>query len=326
MRGEQDLRPTELHILFKKGGLGDTIARLPAVKYILEEYKHVTLIRLFVQDYAVELATHLLNDSRCVVYGYKDMPGILEKYPDTPGMSTDSEHHTTLRTHLTDHAFHTLVDTTVSDYHKSYLKLRLDEIDACVPIDLIQSKYVVITTGFTAPVREFLPGYINDIARWIKEQGRELVFLGKKENEFWEGRQPASKTSFRDEVDFTLGYDFRDKTNLLQAGLIMANADAVVGLDNGLIHLAACSDVPIVAGYTTVMPEHRLPYRNGELGYGVKAVVLKQSELGCNHCQSQANFVYNRDFRRCIYGDYECLIKLDSSRYIEKLVDVLYAT
>jgi hypothetical protein len=321
MRGEQDFRPTELHILFKKGGLGDTIARLPAVKYILEEYAHVTKVRLFVQDYAVELCVHLLNDRRCDVYGYKDMPAILEQYPDVPGMSTDSEHHTTLRTHLTDHAFHTLVDTTVSDFHKNYLKLRLDEIDACVPAILLFNKYIVITTGHTAQVREMLPQIVNELVAWIILQGFTPVFLGKKENEFWAGKQPSSKTEFSDEIDYTVGIDMRDKTNLLQAGLVMANAAAVVGLDNGLLHLAACSDVKIVAGYTSVSPKHRMPYRNSELGYNVRDV--SPEDLACKFCQTQGGFVYKNDWRNCYYGDYKCTKELTADYYKMALVEVL---
>ena len=322
MRGANDFRPTELHILFKKGGLGDTVARLPAVRYILDSYQHITTIRLFLQDYAVDLATHLLNDGRVEVYGYSKMPALLEQYPDTPGMTTDSEHHTTLRTHLTDHAFHTLVDEVPPQAAKDYLRIRPDEIVSTIAP--ISKPYVVITTGFTADVREMLPAYVNEVASWIIANGRQVVFLGKKESEFWAGRQPPTEATFREEIEYSVGLDLRDKTSLLEAAKIMGEAEAVVGLDNGLLHLAACTDVPIIAGYTSVPPEIRMPYRNGELGWNVKPVFLSTKQLGCSGCQKQAAFVYGMDFRRCYYNSYDCIRMLTPDLYKEQLYKVFY--
>jgi ADP-heptose:LPS heptosyltransferase len=323
MRGPNDIRPTELHLWLSKGGLGDTVARLPAIRFILDNYRHVTRVRVFLQDYAVELATHLLNDGRVEVYGYAQARELLEKYPNTPAMMTDAEHHTTLRTHLTDHAFHTLADEIPGEWDKNYLQIRADEID--VSEFHLREPYIVITTGFTAPVREMLPAYVNELASWHNMLGKNVVFLGKKQSEFWKGEQPPTEANFRDEIDFSTGLDLRDGTTLLQAAKIMGEAEAVVGLDNGLLHLAATTEVPIVAGYTTVRPKDRLPYRMGQLGWNVKTVTLTKEELGCTFCQSQKNFVYNSDFRRCPYGDYKCVEMLTPDRYKEALMEVLFA-
>ncbi len=311
MRPGTTFRPTELNLLCNKGGLGDSVARMPAIAYILRKYPHVTKVRLIVQDYFKELATALIGSSaRLEVYGYSEMPALLEKYPNTPGMQVDSIHHTTLHTHLTDHAFHTLVDEQVGIEDKQYLRLHFR---AQAP-----ANYVVLTTGFTSNTREWLPGSINETAAWCKAQGLDVVFLGKEASTYWAGKREPTISTFREEVDYSVGIDLREKTSLLEAAEIMSRAVAVVGIDNGLLHLAACTNVPIVFGMTTLHPKHRLPYRK-EPTY----VVTPPITLGCRFCQSKMNFVYNFDLRTCYYGDYKCVESMHSSRFIKELKNVL---
>lgn len=328
MRGSSDLRPLPtLHLLINKGGLGDSVARMPAIKYILQTFQHVELIRLFVQDYFVDYANHVLQPyatkTKLEVYSYSKMREILEKYPNAAGMMVDSDHHTTLRTHLTNHAFHTLVDVQPEPTWLNYVPMRPAEID--VKHLLPAGPFVVVTTGFTAAVRELLPEYINDITAFIRRRGYQVVFLGQKQSDFFKGVQAPTEATFRPEINFNRGLDLRDKTTLLEAGAIMAKAEAVVGLDNGLLHLAATASetLPIVAGYTTVDPKHRMPYRNNRLGYAVYPVHLGDKELACTFCQTQMGFVYEFDFRRCYYGDYACIKQLTSSRYTSKLKYIL---
>jgi len=83
MRQETDRRPIEcLDIMFKKGGLGDSVARLPAVNYILVKNPHIKKARLFLQDYFVEMANILLkphvNRKRLRIYGYSEMEAQLK--------------------------------------------------------------------------------------------------------------------------------------------------------------------------------------------------------------------------------------------------------
>lgn len=306
MRDGASFRPTELNLLCNRGGLGDSVARLPAVAYILKQYPHVTKVRLIVQDYFVEVATMLLRSDRVEVYGYSKMREVLETYKDTPGMMVDSKHHTTLHTHLTDHAFHTLVDEQVDEVHKQYLQF---DFGTTMP-----GKEVVITTGFTSPTREWLPAYVNEVAHWVRAQGYGVTFLGKKENEHWkDGPQSPIVSTFRDEIDYSLGLDLRDKTTLVEAAQIMHRAAAVVGIDNGLLHLAACTQVPIVFGITTLKPEHRMPYRENVY------LVTPPRELKCRFCQSKMNYVYEFDYRTCYFGDYECVKKMEARPFIQEL-------
>jgi ADP-heptose:LPS heptosyltransferase len=306
-----------------RGGLGDTIARLPAVKYALDNAKHIEKLRLICQEHCVELVTHFFKEygERFECVGYDALPTI--QLDGVPASMTDSKHHTTLSTHITDHAFHTLCDVSPLDEKKSYLRIRPDEIDLTEKQkEATYYSYIVITTGFTAGVREWLPGEINKVAAFAYEYlDCHTVFLGKGENTF-ASNQPNTKANFRsEEIDFDIGFDLRECTTLLQAAKIMSGAKAVLGVDNGLLHLAATSDVPIIAGYTTVDPQYRLPYRYGILGYDC-TVILPEPSLGCRLCQNKLKFVYNFDFRTCYYGDYECVRHMTGEKFIDALKEV----
>lgn len=323
MRENTPLRPIKLNVLFKKGGLGDTIARLPSVRYILQKCDHIEELRLIVQDYAVDYCTEALSayisPNRFKVYGLKDMEALLSE-EGIPGMMTDSNHHTTLRTHLTDHAFHTVADVQLAENEQFYKDYLIPKDLNKYAIEGLPENYIVITTGFTAAVREWLPSSVNEVCKWIIEERKlDVIFLGKKQNFFW-GQRGITEGTFREEIDYSVGIDLRDSTSLLEASYILSKAKAVVGVDNGLLHLAAASSttVPIIAGYTTVTPEHRLPYRNGGIK-GSNCYIVEPKELACKFCQTQLLFLYNFDLRNCFYGDYECITKLKSEEFIRCL-------
>lgn len=323
MRQDNDKKPVKcLDILFKKGGLGDSVARLPAVHYILVKNPHIKKARLFLQDYFVDMAKLLLkphmNSKRLRIYGYSEMEAQLKAHPSKHGVMTDTEHHNTLHTHLTDHAFHTLANTMPADTQwKSYLSIDRRPYRTKHKVG---TNYVVVTCGFTAPNREWPSSHINKVVDWLVEQGITPVFLGKTENVFW--GDASTQGWFREDINFDKGINLIDKTTLPEAARIMQQARAVIGLDNGLLHLAACTDVPIVALYTTVAKEHRMPYRYGTLGYRVYPIEPPPT-LSCRLCQTQMTFVYEFDFRHCYYNDYKCLHSITVEDTIKGIKEVL---
>lgn len=140
------------------------------------------------------------------------------------------------------------------------------------------------------------------------------------------GAHHTIKGSFPD-INGVLGLDLIDKTTVLQAANIMSGALAVVGVDNGLLHLAGCSKVPIVAGFTTVSPDIRLPYRDGVLGKDCY-VVTPPATLACRFCQQGTNFLYGHDYRNCLYKndsalDRLCTKSITADRFIHHLEIIL---
>lgn len=305
-----------VNILFNIGGLGDYVGAMTAIKYIKETWKHVE-INLIVPDFFQELAKNLV-------------PGItIRKFSDGNHHWLNGQPsyqyrnvHDTLRTHIVDNAFSLFANKQVEIEHKNYCKLDTKSID--ISKFNLPEKYVVITTGFTAEVREMLPHVVNEVASYAKKKGYEVVFLGNKGVPTGLDSQKILVGNFKQEVDFTVGHNLIDQTNLLEAGKIISNAKAIVGVDNGLLHLAGTTDIPIVAGFTTVSPELRLPYRNNMLGWNCYTIVPDAS-LKCRFCQSNWNFDFKNNYTKCYYkenkmdNEIKCVKMLTGLKFINEL-------
>lgn len=311
------------NFLWDDGGAGDMIARCPAIKYIRDTQPHC-VIHLWVPDYIFDVAKHLLPND-IVIKPFSKGP--TDYNQELPGRKTSSLSHDTLKTHLVDHTFHVLANIQITDpKYKNYLKINPSKINI-TKFDL-PKKYVVMTTGFTAPVREFYPKTVNELVLYIKSKGYEVVFLGNVKAEVG-AFDKAIHGNFNNEIDYSQGLNLVNKTSLLEAAKIIGESKAIIGVDNGLLHLAATTDVAIVGGFTTVKPEHRMPYRHNELGWNFFPVVPSES-LACRFCQSNWDHVYNgHDFRTCYYKnkgmdkEIQCVKSLTSAMFIEHLEKIL---
>lgn len=232
-----------------------------------------------------------------------------------------------MKIHLLDYAFLRLTDENPSLDKKNYLQVKLDKIksrDFNLP-----EKYVVFTVGFTAEVREFLPAYINVLAQFVKHKGYTPVFIGQTQTKT--GAAHVIKGTFSDETDYSLGINLIDNTTLLEAAAIMDKAGAVVGVDNGLLHVAGCTKAPIVGGFTTVLPEIRMPVRNNILGHNFYPVTPDE-DLGCTGCQQKTNFLYGHDYKKCWYKEKKereeilCVKQLTPSKFAIHLEKILCET
>lgn len=313
-----------INFLFDDGGLGDLVARLPAIRYIKDHYPHC-IPHLWLPDYGVDFAKNLLPDVIIKPFSKGDK----EYNQAYSGKKTSSKTHTNMRTHLVDNAFHVIVDKDVSIEYKNYLQLNLNKID--VSSFNLPERYVVITTGHTVEVREIKAYVINDLSNYVIQKGYIPVFLGSKKAST--GVTTVTGTSgitghFNQEVDYSKGLDLIDKTSLLEAGKIIAGAKAIVGLDNGLLHVAGCTQTPIVGAYTTVESIYRLPYRNNKLGDNC-FVVEPDESLKCKFCQSNWEFVYDHDFRKCWYveqkkdKEIQCTKQITAMKFITHLDKIL---
>lgn len=312
-RSEHQHGLTHINILNDQGGLGDAVAILPAIKYIADYHKHIQ-IHFWVQDFFVEFAKNCLRNTNVIVRGFSEKAKYKEHFI---GKNFSSHRHDNMATHLTDHAFHVIVNKQVADKHKNYLQPDLSRVN----IDRfnLPERYIIMTTGYTAQVREMLPNIVNEVNKYIVSKGYAVVFLGKRDTSTG---LATIKGNFKETIDYSLGINLIDKTSLLETTKIIANAATLVGLDNGLHHIAGCTNIPIVAGYTTVEACYRMPYRNNILGHNCYPVVPEES-LQCRFCQSNMVFEYNHDFRECLYQDYACVKMLTADKYIEQLEKIL---
>lgn len=302
----------KVQFTFNAGGAGDMIAAMSCIKWVKATYKFVD-IHLYVPDFFIELANNLV-------------PGItVRKYSEITTYWNDKAPakqlknvHTQMKTHVVDHAFHVLADREARIEEKNYCRLN--------PVDItkfnLPQDYCVITTGFTAAVREMIPEAVNGVVEYLLSKNVTPVFLGSKTAPT--GVKTQLLGNFKNEIDFSKGIDLIDQTSLPEAGTIIAGAKAIVGLDNGLLHLAGCTDTPIIIGTTTVESHLRVPYRDNVLGKNCYVVEPPKS-LKCRFCQSNWDYIYsaNHDFKLCYYKDYKCTKELSADKYIKFLELIL---
>lgn len=72
-----------------------------------------------------------------------------------------------------------------------------------------------------------------------------------------------------------------DKLNLQQTATAIQLSSCFVSADTGLTHVAGSTETPMVTIYTAVLPQHRMPWRYGILGWRVKSILPHLSCVGC---------------------------------------------
>jgi hypothetical protein len=284
-----------MNIFFDEGGLGDNISWMPVIKHILDTHKHIKL-NLWYPDYLdglIRLA--LINKPNLTFNKFSNAAKCTENLPAKRFRTVPYKN---LATHLTHHGFHVLCSKSPTPEECNYLTANTDSVDLSkfnLPKD-----YVVMTTGFTAAVREFKAEKVNELVLRIKnELGLDVIFLGAKETKT--GISHVIKGEFKTDIDYSQGTCLIDQTTLVETLAIQNQSKAVIGLDNGLLHLAAMTtnQVPIIGGYTSVLPEHRMPYRNGVLGFNYYPITVNR--LPCFGCQSNWSFTFFHQFTSCYY-------------------------
>lgn len=160
----------------------------------------------------------------------------------------------------------------------------------------LDGKYVVFTAGGTTPIRTMTGEHLNPLIDYVKTLGLTPVFLGKRDLL----NTGKVSTVYSSDTNYSEGIDLRDQTSVKEAARIMQHAACTVGLDGGLLHLAALmKDSRIVFGYNITSVEHRVPRRSH--GKTVN-LTLTDAELPCIGCQSKWKQVPNTMFDECFYA------------------------
>lgn len=313
MRENWSPPPVHLNIMCTQGGMGDLIARIPAIRH-LETFRHISAT-VWWQDYFVDMAEYLLPGGQRLKHKpISAAPWSLPK----PIIEFDQERLTSLQLHLTDQAFLMIFDQVPpSEESKWYPQAPL-YVGAGLnymlkDAGLATAPYIVFTVGYTSATRKWPAVHINMLARRVRAAGMQPVLLGTtaKLNVGLEG--DFIKAGVDEDIDRSLFVDLVDRTSLVECLGIIQRSRAVVGVDNGLLHLAHCTDVPCVAGYTTLDPKHRAPARPEG-----RTEVITAAPLPCHSCQSRG-FAINHDWRTCLFGDYACLLTMSASRFEQAL-------
>lgn len=176
-------------------------------------------------------------------------------------------------------------------------------------------KYCVITTGSTTSARRVSGRHLNPIIEYVRDRDITPIFVGK-EDFVGTGRLDVN---FPTDINFAAGLDLRNNTSVKDAACIMQHAEFVLGLDNGLLHLASLmKDSRIIFGYNITSVEHREPKRSHGKTINIH---LTDEELVCSGCQSKWRQMLTHRFDKCMYGDVKCVDMLFSGGRFEAAID-----
>ncbi len=90
--------------------------------------------------------------------------------------------------------------------------------------------------------------------------------------------------------------------DLSELRALVSRAALYIGGDSGPLHIAATTDVPIVALFGPTLPDRSMPWRKGNL----RAIAIDAGPLPCRPCHQ----------RHCQPGDFRCLTRVDPQRVI----------
>jgi hypothetical protein len=307
MRPDTKLEDWKLHFIFNDGGMGDLVNYAGATVWLAKNCPWVHG-RIFVPRYLANLMADVHEGFKnWIVWPSEDVKEHLEKGAAMLGPSiringviTSRQLLTVMGAHPIDVGFSFFAGSCPAP--KDCVLPVLDYAWGKVRPDVRALKnYAVITTGATTPARTLTGKHLNPIIEFVKSKNLVPVFLGKSDL-LNDGKK---STNFADDIRYDLGVDLRDKTSVKEAAAIMQHAAFTLGLDNGLLHLAALmKDSRIIFGYNITSVEHREPRRAH--GKTINMYVTKD-ELPCSGCQSQLKHVKTHTFDKCLYGDLKCL-------------------
>ena len=286
------------------GAIGDTISAIPAMRYAAKHIFDPRNLRVMIPRELRELFD-FLPDENLYFFGVEGQQigqdwVVIRQYDQIPNTLHPSAIPSPMRMSLTDYAAMKFLGMLLPPEEYQYPSPNLSHID----IDQfgLPEKYACILVTNLNKNRS-LPFRTSDkLAKYFLNKGITPIYMGKNTkirdtfNQMdTESESPKAPWGAMDLVD---------KTSLMEAAKIMGGAQIVVGADTGLIHLAACTDVPIVCGYTTVAPHLRIPVRHGEFGWKFKSVTPPGSS--CQFCASELHR-YDVNFNKCMRTDMQCV-------------------
>ena len=167
-----------------------------------------------------------------------------------------------------------------------------------------QDRLVVIHVSAGNPFRRWPVGSFGEVAAALVNRHpgvRVVITSGPSE------REAAAHViaSARTRIDVT------DRTRVLDCGdfslselrALVDRAALYIGGDSGPLHIAATSQVPIIALYGPTLPARSGPWRAGEW----RAAAIEVPGLECRPC----------DQRICAPGDFRCLLRIEPRQVIE---------
>lgn len=309
-----------VNFILQNGAVGDYVAWSAGLRWIAKTYPYATF-HIFYPDYFEGILQNIFkNQTNVVVRPFKDSSPKDDPFPTI----VPDPHHSPINAggaHLVNCGFMFFANRIGPPTPEDGYYPQLDLSNVIDPTPQGLGPTAIMTPGFTNPVRAMPPNVFNSIKDHLLSRGLIPIFLGKRE------LADNHKTFFHEDYNFEGGIDLTNRTSLLQAAKAISTSRLIVGLDNGLLHLAGMTETPIVFGHNVIEPEFRIPKRPK----GPIFNVLPPDSLSCRYCQSKMRFLYRPagSDRRCIADPEvkipECLPAMTAQSYIEAIEECLHS-
>ncbi len=301
-----------INFMLTQGGLGDYVCYLSALEWIARTQPQV-IGRIFAPSWFIEVVQNVVG--KYPNWRVKDLGHFDKKdqtritvYPSKAPISRVGAHSLDLGFIYYCHM------TPPPEDGKYYVKLDLTK----VKVPELPIRYAVMTPVASWDNKRMAPRCFNGIKNYLVRTGITPVFLGNEN--FHDKRKVEAHSAY----DYRFGESLLGKTTLLEAAKIMESAQCVIGIDNGLLHLAATTNVPIVYGYTISSVEHTKPRREDDLR--VHNIYPDLKSLSCTFCQSRMRHFVSQikgthDFKTCLYRDDACIETIANPEDWIRLID-----
>ncbi len=295
LRPDTKLNKIPHNFTLTQGGMGDYICWTIALQWLVKEAPWIEG-NIFAPGYFIEFARYFFDDvPGWKVYHIDDF----QKYAPQGSLirgPTDQNPQfiNAVGASLVDIGFAYFANLAPAPEGVKYPVLDLSDSYLPREVRAMKGKYAVFTPGGTTFARTLRGRHINPLVEDALSRGLTPIFLGKHQ------LADVHRSYYADDVDFTKGLDLREKTSLLEAAAIMKYAAYTLGLDNGLLHLASCTDASVIFGYNIAHPSQRRPFRHSGM---LEEIILTNKDLACIHCQTNVKLLCYHNFRNCLYEE-----------------------
>lgn len=278
--------------VFEQGGIGDYINWCSALEYVRKNYWHVDG-RIYLTELFMDVAVYLFGKTpRWKIYHKDDLYKYYENRTAICHARPGTQLINACGAHLMDVGTKYFLGLDTLPPEDNFLveinydgPWRWPELDPKQP-------FAIFTPGSTSFVREMPVKAFNELVAYTLSKGVTPVFLGKRELSF------GYEASFLP-YDLSKGIDLRERTNLLEATQLMRHAKFIIGIDNGLLHMAGTTDCPTIFGHNVAALEHRILRRRK--GHTIN-ITVDPKDLPCIGCQSRMRFMQGHNFKECFHS------------------------
>lgn len=255
---------SNIYYLINSQSFGDTLASTPTLRYLSKSHRqkiNVVTYNKYVFDnnlYTNSVMSfdefNSLNLSDIIKYesfthaGRKDNNGIEKKF----------SHIDVRQIHSMDLGFQLPNEDLDYDFTPNPLSLDIN----------LPEKYVVLHVTTNWPNRTWDYQNWKGLIKWLKEQNIFTVLVGagyKEPIHVSLGDEPLTKECPM--FDDYYGLDLTNKGSVGDMYWVMKDAECIVTMDTGPLHLASCTDAHIIQLGSAINPSFKRWYRNGDWTY-----------------------------------------------------------